>query len=107
MCCPCFALERKEILISLLDASGQVVSYAGPVLFKGTHITADGWLAEALERGSGVGDVRTGQQMGVAHYAVARRITRGDSAYVLRASPTPRPLAGCFARCAMTDWTSS
>ncbi len=82
-------LKRKEILdIAVLDASGQVVSYAGPVLFKGTHITADGWLAEALERGSGVGDVRTGQ-MGVAHYAVARRVTRGESAYVLRASLDP------------------
>lgn len=84
--------KRKEVLdIALVDAAGTVVGYAGPVLFTGAHIAPGAWLSQALERGVGVGDVQTGR-MGMAHYVLARRITRGDVTYVLRISLDPATL---------------
>ncbi len=81
--------KHKEILdVALVDEGGVVLAYAGPSVFKGTHVTPDKWLDEAIKRGRSVSGVMSGQ-MGIPHCVLALRQTFGEKSYVLRASLDP------------------
>ena len=84
-------LENKhpEIVdVALVDEEGEVLSYAGPRVFKGTHVVPGRWFEEALERGSSISGVMAGQ-MGLPHYVIAKRFVFEDASMVLRVSLGP------------------
>lgn len=84
-------LEHKhpEIVdIALIDQDGSVLAYAGPSVFKGTHVVPGRWFEEAQERGSSVSGVMAGQ-MGLPHYVIAKRFVVNDRSLVLRVSLEP------------------
>jgi len=81
--------KHKEIVdVALMDQNGAVLAYAGPSVYKGTHVIAGRWLEEALERGTSVSGVMAGQ-LGLPHYIMARRFTSGERTMVLRMSLDP------------------
>ena len=80
------ASKHKEIVdVALVDPEGVVHAYAGPSVYKGTHVVPGRWLEEALERGGSISGVMAGQ-MGMPHYVMARRHAFGDKTFVLRVS---------------------
>ncbi len=90
------AVKHKGLVdIALVDPSGEVVAYAGPSVFKGTHVVPGRWLDEALERGSGISSVVSGQ-MGLPLCIVAQRFNVGDEVFVMRASLDPEIFTSLF-----------
>lgn len=81
--------KRKEILdVALVDSQGIVRAYAGPNVYKGTHVVPGLWLDEALERGSSISGVMSGQ-LGLPHFVMSKRFSQEDQAFVLRMSLDP------------------
>ena len=81
--------KHPEIVdLALVGEDGSVLAYAGPRLYKGTHVRPGRWLEEALERGVGVGGVTAGQ-MGLPHFVLASRQDLDGRPVVLRASLSP------------------
>ena len=81
--------KRKEVVdVALVDSSGTVHAYAGPSVYKGTHVEPGRWLDEALERGTSISGVVAGQ-MGLPHYVMARRFSHSEETFVLRMSLDP------------------
>lgn len=81
--------KRREVVdAALVDQDGVVLAYAGPRVYKGAHVLPGRWLDEALERGSSVSGVMSGQ-MGLPHVVLARRLEREGRAAVLRVSLDP------------------
>jgi signal transduction histidine kinase len=81
--------KHPEIMdAALLDQDGTTLAYAGPSVYRGSHIRPGRWLAEAFERGTGVGDVAAGQ-LGLPHFALARRLELDGRPFVLRVSLDP------------------
>jgi len=80
------SVKHKGLLdIALVDPEGLVKEYAGPSVYTGTHIVPGQWLDEALQRGSSVSGVISGQ-MGLPHCIVALRYNSGDGPLIIRAS---------------------
>jgi len=80
------SFKHKGLLdIALVDPDGLVKEYAGPRVYTGTHIVPGQWLDEALQRGSSVSGVISGQ-MGLPHCIVALRYNSGDGPLIIRAS---------------------
>ena len=81
--------KHKEVVdVALVDAEGVVQAYAGPSVYKGTHVVPGRWLDEALERGSSISGVMAGQ-LGLPHYVMAKRFSRAQEVFVLRISLDP------------------
>lgn len=81
--------KRKEIVdLALVDSEGVVHAYAGPNVYKGTHVVPGLWLDEALERGSSISGVMSGQ-LGLPHYVMSKRFSHLDQTFVLRISLDP------------------
>jgi len=81
--------KRKEIVdVALVDSEGAVQAYAGPNVYKGTHVVPGLWLDEALERGSSISGVMSGQ-LGLPHYVMSKRFSQEDKTFVLRISLDP------------------
>ncbi|MDP3431082.1 MAG: hypothetical protein Q8R89_12230, partial [Desulfomicrobium sp.] len=81
--------KRREVVdVALVDSSGVVHAYAGPSVYKGTHVEPGRWLDEALERGSSISGVVAGQ-MGLPHYVMAKRFSHSEETFVLRMSLDP------------------
>ena len=81
--------KHPEIMdAALLGQDGTLLAYAGPSVYRGSHISPGLWLEEALERGASVGDVAAGQ-LGLPHFALARRIALDERPVVLRVSLNP------------------
>ncbi|MDY0225373.1 MAG: ATP-binding protein [Desulfomicrobium apsheronum] len=77
--------HKRLVDVALVDPDGLVKAYVGPSVYTGTHIVPGQWLDEALQRGSSVSGVISGQ-MGLPHCIVALRLTSGDEPLILRAS---------------------
>ena len=78
--------KHKEVVdVALVDAEGVVQAYAGPSVYKGTHVVPGRWLDEALERGSSISGVMAGQ-LGLPHYVMAKRFSHFEKTFVLRVS---------------------
>jgi signal transduction histidine kinase len=81
--------KHKEVVdVALVDAEGVVQAYAGPSVYKGTHVVPGRWLDEALERGSSISGVMAGQ-LGLPHYVMAKRFSHFDKTFILRVSLDP------------------
>ena len=81
--------KHKDVVdVALVDAEGVVQAYAGPSVYKGTHVVPGRWLDEALERGSSISGVMAGQ-LGLPHYVMAKRFSRAQEVFVLRISLDP------------------
>lgn len=81
--------KHKEVVdVALVDAEGVVHAYAGPSVYKGTHVVPGRWLDEALERGSSISGVMAGQ-LGLPHYVMAKRFSHFDKTFILRVSLDP------------------
>lgn len=81
--------KHKEVVdVALVDAEGVVQAYAGPSVYKGTHVVPGRWLDEALERGSSISGVMAGQ-LGLPHYVMAKRFSHFDKTFILRVSVDP------------------
>lgn len=84
-------LETKHaevVDVALVDQDGTVLAYAGPKVYKGSHVLPGQWLDEALQRGSSVSGVMAGR-MGLPHFVLARRVGMDGRAAVLRVSLAP------------------
>ena len=81
--------------VALVNPKGMVLAYAGPSVYKGTHVVPGRWLDEALERGRSVSSVVSGQ-MGLPLCIVALRFTIGDETFVMRASFNPEIFTSLF-----------
>jgi signal transduction histidine kinase len=77
--------HNRLVDVALVNPDGLVKAYAGPSVYTGTHIVPGQWLDEALQRGSSVSAVISGQ-MGLPHCIVALRINAGDEPLIMRAS---------------------
>lgn len=78
--------KHKDVVdVALVDAEGVVQAYAGPSVYKGTHVVPGRWLDEALERGSSISGVMAGQ-LGLPHYVMAKRFSHFEKTFVLRVS---------------------
>lgn len=77
--------HKRLVDVALVDQDGLVKAYVGPSVYTGTHIVPGQWLDEALQRGSSVRGVISGQ-MGLPHCIVALRLASGDEPLILRAS---------------------
>ena len=80
--------NRDVVDVALVDQDGEVMAYAGPRVYKGSHIQPGGWLEEALERGGSVSGIMAGQ-MGLPHFVLASRIEVAGKTCVLRISISP------------------
>lgn len=71
--------------LAIVDQDGTTLFYAGPRVFKGTHIEPGKWHEDALRRGLSVSGVFTGP-MGIPHWILARRMSGHGGSYTLRVS---------------------
>ena len=53
--------HKRLVDVALVDPDGLVKAYVGPSVYTGTHIVPGQWLGEALQRGSSVSGVISGQ----------------------------------------------
>lgn len=82
-------LKHRDVVdLALVDQDGSVQAYAGPKVYRGTHVQLGPWLKEALERGDSVGGIMSGQ-LGLPHFVLARRLDTFPRAAVLRMSLSP------------------
>jgi signal transduction histidine kinase len=90
------AVKHKGLVdVALVSPKGLVLAYAGPSVYKGTHVVPGRWLDEALERGSSISSVVSGQ-MGLPLCIVALRVNAGDEIVVMRASLDPAVFTSLF-----------
>jgi len=89
------SVHKDFVDLALIDLDGAVLAYAGPFVFKGSHISPGKWFNEAIERGQSISDVQTGL-MGVPHFLVAHRIDTEDGAMILRVAVDPVGLNASF-----------
>jgi len=80
--------HKEAVDVALMDQDGKVLAYAGPGVYKGTHVIPGQWLAEAMERGASISGVTAGQ-MGQPHFVLARRMFLDGRNLVLRMSVAP------------------
>lgn len=71
--------------IAVVDQDGSTLFYAGPRVFKGTHIEPGKWHEDALRRGLSVSGIFTGP-MGIPHWILARRMAGHGGSHILRIS---------------------
>lgn len=90
------ATHTEFLDLAIIDQNGRVHFYAGPSVFKGTHIESGQWHEDALRRGVSVSGVIAGQ-MGIPHWVVAKRMVGHAGSYVLRIALD----AGIFTRLIM------
>jgi len=90
------SVKHKGLVdVALVSPKGMVLAYAGPSVYKGTHVVPGRWLDEALERGNSISSVVSGQ-MGLPLCIVALRVNAGDDVVVMRASLDPAVFTGLF-----------
>lgn len=88
--------------VSLLDATGDVLAYAGPYTLQQVGYGMQDWFAATLSRGQAVSSVMAGHR-GVEHLVVAVRLHRGTRDYVLRATVDALALDRAVDRPAVQD----
>lgn len=73
-------VHKEYVDVALVDLDGAVRAYAGPFVFKGSHVNPGKWFNAAVERGQSISDLQTGL-MGIPHFVVALRVPRCTSSF--------------------------